>query len=63
MLALASSQPLEDDRPFISEYGPDLVPGRVTVDDESYTARIRLHSGMLARTVHECFALLDTGSP
>ena len=62
VLTLASSELSKDDRPCIPEHGPDLVSGRVTVHDATFTARVRVHSGITARKVFGCLALLDTGS-
>ena len=43
----------------LSEHGPCLVGGTVTLADVSSTTRYAVHSGEAQR----CVALLDTGSP
>ena len=45
------------------EHGPDLVGGTLLVDSNSYTTRVKLHSGPTATAQHSCIALLDSGSP
>ena len=47
----------------LSEYGPCIVGGAVTLDDVSFTTKIAIHSGGDAIAPHRCVALLDAGSP
>ena len=47
----------------LSEHGPCLVGGTVTLDDVSFTTKIAIHSGGDAIAPYRCVALLDTGSP
>ena len=47
----------------LSEHGPCLVEGTVTLDDVSFTAKIAIHSGGDVIAPCRCVALLDTGSP
>ena len=47
----------------LSENGPCLVGGTVTLDDISFTTKIAIHSGGNAIAPYRCVALLDTGSP
>ena len=47
----------------LSEHGPCLVGGTVTLDDVSFTSKIAIHSGGDAMAPYRCAALLDTGSP
>ena len=51
------------DEPFISEQGPNLISGVVTMDDATFTTFPSLTSGALATSQFPCRALLDTGSP
>ena len=51
------------DEPFISEQGPDLINGVVTMDDATFTALPSLASGALATSQFPCRAFLDSGSP
>ena len=48
--------------PLLAVQGPCLVAGVVTMDDSSFTTRIKIHSGSVAIQLG-CVALLDTGSP
>ena len=51
------------DDPLISEQGPDLTSGVVTMDDVTFETLLSLTSGASA-TSRFCYrALLDTGSP
>ena len=47
----------------LSEHGPCLVGGTVTLDDVSFTTKVAIHSGGDAIGPYICVALLDTGSP
>ena len=47
----------------IAEHGPGLTNGVATVDDASFTTRIKVHSGPSASHRYRLVALLDTGSP
>ena len=47
----------------LSEHGPCLVGGTVTLDDISFTTKIAIHSGEEAIAPYWCVDLLDTGSP
>ena len=47
----------------LSEHGPCLVGGTVTLDDVSFTTKIAIHSGGDAIAPYRCVALLDTGFP
>ena len=49
------------DKALISEQGPDLVSGTVTVDDDTFTTSPSLASGASATSPFRCRALLDTG--
>ena len=60
VLAVQASPSLD---PLLSEMGPCLVDGIVTVDDASFTTRVHIHSGPIATTMFSYVALLDTGSP
>ena len=51
------------DKPFISEQGPDLISGVVTMDDATFTTLPLLTSGAFVTSHFSCRALLDTGSP
>ena len=51
------------DESFISEQGPDLISGVVTMDDATFTTLPSLTSGAFAAHQFPCRALLDTGSP
>ena len=51
------------DKPFISEQGPDLISGVVTMDVVTFTTLPSLTSGASATSQFRCRALLDTGSP
>ena len=46
----------------LSEHGPCLVGGTVTVDDVSFTTKIAIHSGGDAIAPYRSVALLGTGS-
>lgn len=46
----------------LSEIGPDLVSGVVTVDNRTHTANILVHLGVFIRSYHPRVALLETGS-
>ena len=48
---------------LIAEHGPGLSSGIVTVDDASFTTRIKVHSGPSASNRYGLVARLDTGSP
>ena len=48
--------------PLLPEQGPCLVAGVVTMDDSSFTTKIKIHSGPVAAQLG-CVALLDAGSP
>ena len=48
--------------PLLTEQGPCLVAGVVTMDDSSFTTKIKIHSGPVAVEL-DCVALFDTGSP
>ena len=50
-------------KPFISDQGPDLISGVVTMDDVTFTTLPSLTSGASATSQLRCRALLDTGSP
>ena len=45
-----------------AEQGPCLVAGVVTMEDSSFTTKIKIHNGPVAVQLG-CVALLDTGSP
>ena len=47
----------------LSEHGPCLVGGIITLDDASFTTKIAAHSGANALAPFGCVALLDTCSP
>ena len=47
----------------IAEHGPGLTNGVATVDDASFTTRIKVHSGPSASHSYGLVALPDTGSP
>ena len=49
--------------PLITEQGPDLISGVVTMDDATFTTLLSLHSGVSTTSRFNCRALLDTGSP
>ena len=49
--------------PLISEQGPDLIGGVVTMNDATFTTLLSLHSGVSTTSRLNCRALLDTGSP
>ena len=51
------------DQSLMSEQGPDLIGGVVTVDDVTFTTLPSLTSGASATSQFRCRALLDTGSP
>ena len=51
------------DKPLISEQGPDLISGVVTMDDVTFTTLPSLTSGAPATSQFRCHSLLDTGSP
>ena len=51
------------DQPLMSEQGPDLIGGVVTMDDVTFTTLPSLTSGASATSPFRCRALLDTGSP
>ena len=46
-----------------AEHGPGLSNGIVTVDEVSFTTRIKVHSGPSATSRYGLEALLDIGSP
>ena len=50
-------------KPLISEQGPDLISGVVTIDDVTFTTLPSLTSGASTTSPFCCRALLDTGSP
>ena len=50
------------DEPFISEQGPDLISGVVTMDDVTFTTLPSLTSGASATSQLRCHTLLDSGS-
>ena len=60
---VTNSKSFSDEFPRVVEHGPDLKPGTVTVCNETYTTRVRVHSGPDARSTFGCIGLLDTGSP
>ena len=63
VLAVTSAEYNEEDRvPLLAEHGPCLVGGVVTVDDASFTTRVKIHAGP-AKSQYGCAALLDSGSP
>ena len=47
----------------LSEHGPCLVGGTVTLDDVSFTTKIAIHSGRDVIAPYRCVALLDNGYP
>ena len=49
--------------PLITEQGPDLIGGVVTMDDATFTTLLSLHSGVSTTSRFNCRALLDTESP
>ena len=49
--------------PPLAKQGPSLLGGIYTVDDASFTTRIKFHSGPTATTRYHLIALPDTGSP
>ena len=51
------------DKPFVSEQGPDLISGVVTMDGATFTTLPSLTSGAWPTSQFSCRALLDTGSP
>ena len=51
------------DKPFISEQGPDLISGVVTMDDVTFTTLPSLTSGASTTSQFCCRALLYTGPP
>jgi len=48
--------------PILPEHGPCLVDGTVTMDDKSYTTKVKIHAGP-ATCQYGCIAQLDSGSP
>ena len=60
MLAVASGVDLSLALP---EHGPCLVGGIITLEDDSFTTKIAVHSGANALATFGCVVLLDTGSP
>ena len=48
--------------PLLPEHGPCLVDGIVTVHDDTFTAKVKVHAGP-AKAQYGCAALLDSGSP
>ena len=48
--------------PLFAEQGPCLVAGVVTMNDSSFTTKIKIHSGPVGVQL-DCVALLGTGSP
>ena len=50
------------DQSLMSEQGPDLIGGVVTMDDVTFTTLPSLTSGASATSQFRCRALLDTGS-
>ena len=51
------------DKPLISEQGPDLISGAVTMNDVTFTTLLSPSSGASAKSRFHCHTLLDTGSP
>ena len=49
--------------PPIADHVPGLSNGMATVDDASFTTRIKVHSGPSASSSYGLISLLDTGSP
>ena len=47
----------------LSEHGPCLIGGIITLDQDSSTTKIAVHSGANALMHSGCVAILDTGSP
>ena len=47
----------------LSEHGPCLVRGVITLDNATFTTKMAAHSGANTLTLFGCVALLDTGSP
>lgn len=47
----------------LSEIGPDLVSGVITVDDRIHTTEILAHSAVGVRSHYSRAALVHTGSP
>ena len=58
-----STNTARTDKPLISEQGPDLISGVVTMNDATFTTLPSLTSGAWATSQFPCRALLDTGSP
>ena len=48
------------DAPFMTEQGPDLIGGIVTMDDATFTTLLTLHSGVFATSRSDCRAILDS---
>ena len=46
-----------------AEHGPSLLGSIITVDDASFTTRMKVHSGHTTTTRYRLIAVLDTGSP
>ena len=51
------------EKPLITEQGPDLISGVVTIDYVTFTTFPSLTSGASATSQFRCHAPLDTGSP
>ena len=47
----------------LSEHGPCLVGGTITLDDACFPLKSAIHSGANALVPFGCLTLLDTGSP
>ena len=62
VLAVMSAAHSDQHSPMLAEQGPCLVAGVRTMDDFSFTNKIKIHSGPVAVQLG-CVALLDTGSP
>ncbi len=51
------------DPTYLTEFGPDLTGGTISIEDDSYTTKARIFSGATATSAMEVRALLDSGSP
>ena len=49
-----------DDAPLMSEQGPDLIGGIVTMDDATFTTLLTRHSRVSATSRFDCRAILDS---
>eukprot|EP00752_Nemacystus_decipiens_P015617 g13940.t1 len=65
-LHVATVRPVDSSsaaQPYLAEFGPDLVGGTISIEDDSYTTKARIFSGATATSAMEVRTLLDSGSP